>query len=625
MSPRAAQGRISGVFEAEFAKLPTDDALIDRIKWTALARVILLTAVLAFAVVMDLGLGPQPAPSVPEPGLYRLTTAFYLASFVGLLVTHVLRHSRWLAQLALASMGIDVLLALCLVAVTDGLQSVFLFTFPLAVLNSALLLYRVGAVAAASLSLLGLLAVAGLELGWLPWTLDAVRVGWLNAVAQRPPMTPFEIATQLFVQGAAVYATAFLSSHLVRELDRARRGSVVQHRELTRLQVRYADVVSSLPDGLLTVDSEGLVTSINPAGLRILGVTEDEVLERPLGDILPGLREPDGMIATELEIIRRRPALLNSDAPAGQTQELHRGAGQVLACRLAVLREPNGPAGALVVLRDMTGVRAREEAHRNRERLAAIGTMATAVAHEIRNPLASISGAVQMLQVAEGLPPTDRQLMDIVVRETNQLSNWIGEFLDFARPRPLQPTSCDLKQLVRDAIEACRHDPRLAAAGVTLREGPGVVQPDSSLRVVASAGMAHEGEFELQADVALLRQAVWNLLLNAVQAMQAEETRVVEVSLQRNGDAIELAVDDSGPGIAPEDVAHVFEPFYTTKGEGTGLGLATVQRHVAAHRGQVRVEPSQLGGARFVLSLPRRPSMTGVFADRGVVTAPLPA
>jgi len=613
-APRpAAAARASGLWDLDFS-VPADENLVDRIKWTTLARVVSLTVVLAFAIAMDLGLGPQALPPVPETGMYRLTTAFYLLSFLVLLATQLLQHSRRLTRLAGVSIAIDVLLALALVAVTDGLSSVFLFACPLAVLNSALLLYRIGAIAAATLSLLGLTAMAAMQLSWLPWSLEGLRVGWLHTVTLPPVPSGFEIATQLAVQAAAVYATAFLSSHLVRELDRARRRSLVQRTELTRLQVRYADVVSSLPDGLLTVAPSGVITGANPAALRILSLAEGELVGKDLHTVLPGLTalDPKRDTPVELEITRATPAPAPSGAPdnLSQTREIRlsalSGAPQVLACRRAVLREPHGPAGTLVVFRDVTSARGREEAHRNRERLAAIGTMATAVAHEIRNPLASISGAVQMLQTQEGMPPTERQLMAIVVRETHQLSDWIGEFLDFARPRPLQLGPCDLQRLLGDAIEACRQDPRLAAGGVELRAG---------------AGWADAAQvFTLPGDAVLLRQAVWNLLLNAVQAVQSGDRRVVEASLAVRDDQVELAVEDSGPGVDPADIAHVFEPFYTTKGEGTGLGLATVQRHITAHRGEVRVERSvRLGGARFVLCLPRQPATSDVFADQATV------
>jgi two-component system sensor histidine kinase PilS (NtrC family) len=469
------------------------------------------------------------------------------------------------------------------VGVTDGLRSLFLFAFPLAVLNSALLLYRTGAMAAATAAAVGLYAMGAMELGWLPLSLSRYRVAWLRTNLPHAPMSPLDIGVLLLVQTAAVYGTALLASHLVLELDKARRRSTREQRELATLRVRYDDVVTSMPDGILTVSATGIVTSANPAALEVLDLPAQAVVSRPLATVLPSVAPTDTIL--EHELIRK----------------LANGRSQVLACRTVSLRGTlgEGSPGALVVFRDLTEERARDEKHRHHERLAAIGAMAAAVAHEIRNPLASISGAVQMLETSEGLPEMDRKLMEIVVRETHQLSAWIGEFLDFARPRPLQTGPCDLRRIALDTLEACAQDPHVTAAGIELRQGPGLQEtPEDPGRMVITG------------DALLLRQAIWNLLVNATQAVLEGERRTVELDLSLGLDAVELTVSDSGPGVDLADMAHVFEPFYTTKGEGTGLGLATVQRYVTAHRGTVRVDRSDLGGARFVITLPRRPGGT---------------
>ncbi len=578
-----------------------DETLVDRIKWTTLARVVLLTAVLVFAVTLDLGLGLRPPAPVPEASLYRLTTAFFLLSFLTLLATQILQRGPHLRWLAYGSVAIDVQLAMVLVAATDGLQSVFLFAFPLAVLNSALLLRRAGAMSAATLAAIALATMTVAHLGWLHLPLLPMRV----VVTNTGPV-PLDVAMQLAVQIAAVYATAFLSTHLVRELDLSRQKALHQRVELARLRLRYADVVSSLPDGLLTVGVGGVVTGVNPAGAQILGQDVERLLGQPLSAVLSELSTleptPSGVWG-EMEIAH--------DPVTSRTQELHRdrpGAPlQILACRVAALHESvdsRQPVGRLIVFRDVTEVRQQEEQHRDRERLATVGTMAMAVAHEIRNPLASISGAVQMLESSPDLAPTDKSLMAIVQRETQHLSDWIGEFLDFAKPRALQVAPIDLRNLVAETLDAIDHDPRILAGGVDL-------QRDASLRTRSPHG---NRAFLLMGDAALLRQTVWNLVINAAQAVMACDVRVVRVTLQEDGVLLQLVVDDSGPGLSADDVAHVFEPFYTTKGEGTGLGLATVKRHVMAHRGEVHAGDSPLGGARFTILLPRRASGDTVFS-----------
>lgn len=562
--------------------LSDEDSLVARIKWTTLARVVLFSLVLSFAIAVDLGLGPQRAAAQPEVLLYQMAATAYALSFLLLLMTlFCSSDSRWLGRIAWASVATDMGLALSLVYVTDGLQSLFQFGLPLAVLNAAVLLDRRGAVAAASLATLGMALIAAGEAELL--ALPRLRVAYLSALGPIKAMGPFEIVADLALQAAAAFATALLSSHLLRELDRTRRRAHQSRRELATLQVRYEDVVSSLPDGLLTLDADGAITSVNPAAEAILQSHQADLRGRSVEQVLPELAGVAGRGAGEWEISR------TIDADLRSTQQLSRqtadGRTQVIACRVAPLRDQDGRPGRLLVLRDMTEARAREEGHRNRERLAAIGAMAAAVAHEIRNPLASISGAVQMLQSSDAVAEADRPLMQIVVRETSQLSEWIDEFLSFARPRRAVWANLDLGELLQQTAEACRLEPRVVAAGV-------------GIEVQVEAPTGQPPDWGMRGDQALLRQVVWNLLRNACQAVLTADRRQVRARLGAQDGTLVLRIEDSGPGFADPDLPMIFEPFHTTKAEGTGLGLATVRRHVEAHRGQVSAARSQdLGGA----------------------------
>ncbi len=579
----------------------TEESLVDRLKWTTLVRVLVVTGVLAFAVAVDLGMAPQKVTAAPETLLYQLAAVAYGISFVLLLFAQIgHNHTPTLVRLAWLSVLTDVTLAVVLVHATGGMQSLFLFGLPLAVLNASILLDRPGSLLTASAVAVGMTAMSLDEVGWLH--LPPLRVAYLSALPAVKSQTPFEIASNLALQIAAAYATAVLASHLVRELDRARRRALQQRSELASLRVHYEDVVTSLPDGLITVGPAGLVTAANPAAEMILRLDLEDLLGRPLADAVPDIAQALAAPPGEWELARVAPDNVQN------TQQILRksptGKQQILAVRVAPLRDPDGQWGRVLVLRDVTEVRAREEEHRARERLATVGSMASAVAHEIRNPLASISGAVQLLQGASGLDESDRSLMGIVVRETSQLSDWIGEFLDFARPRPLQFGELDLYSLARETVSACLQSPAVQAAGVKVT-GP------------CQTATAADGDWTIYGDAVLLRQMLWNLLINAIHAVQEGERREVAVSLRSDGDWLELAVDDSGPGIDPSDIECIFEPFYTTKGaQGSGLGLATVARHVTAHAGRVLVERSlQLDGARFVVQLPRH-TPVATFGDR---------
>lgn len=566
---------------------------VGRIKWTTLARVVALSGLLLFGIAMDLGMGPQGATRVPEIVLYQVVTTFFVLSFVALLGTYLL--ADWLAVwVAWATLAIDVMLAAAMVAITHGTESVFLFTMPLAVLSGAALLERTGAFVAASACTVLLVMIAFVDLQIVLLDMQHYTAGWLRSIGPRRPPHAFGVFVTMGVQIAALYGTALLSSKFVKELIRARQREEAERRELVALRVRYEDVVSSMPDGLATVDRAGTITSCNPAFSRILAIGRDAVIGKKLTSVLPELEaEAPGSTTMEIE----RSDVVRALGPR-RSEEITRRRGaerQILAVKTANLHGADRVDGTVVILRDITDVRRRDAEHRSRERLAAVGEMAMAVAHEIRNPLASISGAVQMLQGSVEAEDSSSQLMEIAVRETRHLSMWIGDFLDFARPGQKNLVRCDLMQIVEEKRMAFGQDPRVVEQGVVLTV------------------VAEPGDYTLRADEMKLASVVWNLLTNARQAVLEGEDRRIEVSLAAAESELSMRVRDRGPGVPEDDRDHIFEPFYTTKGEGTGLGLALVRRIVELHNGSIELVDADGAGAEFWVRWPR-----------GFPTAPAP-
>jgi len=235
--------------------------------------------------------------------------------------------------------------------------------------------------------------------------------------------------------------------------------------------------------------------------------------------------------------------------------------------------------GLLVTFQDLTEVKTLEEQLKRTDRLAAVGRLASGLAHEIRNPLASISGSIQMLREDDGLGEENRRLMEIVLKEVDRLNLLLGDFLNFARPAPLQPATVDLAVMLNELVELLRAGGQLR--GVTLVQHYPVQAP-------------------VEIDRQKMRQALWDLLLNAVEAAKPSGTVRIAVNLLDG----EIAIEDSGPGLDDKVRERIFEPFFTTKEKGTGLGLANVYANIAAHGGRVSAEASSLGGARFVIDLP---------------------
>lgn len=223
---------------------------------------------------------------------------------------------------------------------------------------------------------------------------------------------------------------------------------------------------------------------------------------------------------------------------------------------------------------------------RQADRLAAIGRLSANIAHEIRNPLASVSGAIEVL--ARDIPsdPTRERLVEIVLSESARLNQLISDFLEYARPAPLVPTEVNASRVLDDVLVLLEHR-RL---------------PDH-LKVVRE----YDERLLVRADPQQLRQAIWNLCLNAVQSMpEGGELRVAGRLLDGRGGPtrVQIGIADTGYGIAETDLPHIFEPFYSTKPEGSGLGLAMVYRVVQEHGGEIDVRSTVRGGTTFTLSLP---------------------
>jgi two-component system sensor histidine kinase PilS (NtrC family) len=240
--------------------------------------------------------------------------------------------------------------------------------------------------------------------------------------------------------------------------------------------------------------------------------------------------------------------------------------------------------GTAVIFQDLTDLRAMEEAVQRTKRLADLGQVAAGLAHEVRNPLASISGCVELLRGAQGLSSEDQRALGIVLRETGRLDQLLTRFLEFSRPATLERRPVDLAVVAAETVDAFAADP--AAAGLALWRA---LEPSP-----------------VECDPDQLRQVLWNLLGNAAQAIsEAGRGSSVTVSCAALPDGgATLAVDDDGPGISQEALGQLFTPFFTTKASGTGLGLSVVQRIVDAHGGSVSVHSPPGGGARFAVRLP---------------------
>jgi two-component system sensor histidine kinase PilS (NtrC family) len=447
---------------------------------------------------------------------------------------------------------------------TGRIDSPFTFLYPVVILAGTMVLGRTGGLVST--------VAAGAIYATLAWP-TAATVDFATWWAERSGLAPVVLRVMAFV------AVFLLGNHLVTAATTATRRLQERESGFRALSAFHENIVQSMSSGLVTADLEGRVTSFNPAAYTILGLSPDEVLGRPCWALFAW----EGGSEFYARVAKR-------NVPYRFEREIVRRDGRsvLLGMTLSWLKDSNGePMGMVGIFQDLTEIKALEETVRQRERLSSVGELAAGLAHEIRNPLAAISGAMEVLQQDLRLDGEPATLMGIVLRETERLNGLIGQFLLYARPISPHKRSCDMGRLITETLALLRthHDFR---PGIEIRED----LPDAPVWIEADANQ--------------IRQVVWNLLLNALQAMP--EGGQLNVRL-RTVDGpqlptVELTVGDTGHGIKSDDLHRMFLPFFTTKTGGSGLGLAIVHRIVEEHRGHIDVHSEWTKGTQVAVTLP---------------------
>ncbi len=530
---------------------PGDDGLHRKLVWLTLFRIATITVLLGGTAVVNWQFGPQ-ATSVVAP-LYAIVVVTYAAS---LAFAVLLGMRRGEPVVAVAQMALDVGIATAVVATTGLSDSVFVFMYLLAIVNGSIILHGRGAAASLALSIAAYGAVV---------------------LALHP--APAAVRTALFAHGSAFAATAALAGYLAEQLRRTGERLAESESDLAAVTALHESIVQSVTSGLVTLDRRGRITFLNRAGEQITGLALGRILGQPAERFFPGLRTAE----------RFSPGVAAGSSRPEVEYVTAAGEKRLLGYTLFPLRGRNdAPAGTAVIFQDLTELRAMEEAVQRSKRLADLGQVAAGLAHEIRNPLASVSGCVELLRGAQGLSDEDQRILGIVLRETSRLDQLLGRFLEFSRPTPLHEREADLAAVVAETLDAFAADP--VAGGLEIE------------RSLAPS--------RIHCDPDQVKQVVWNLVSNAAQALRdVGRAGRVRVSCQPEADGgAALSVEDDGPGIAQADLSRIFTPFFTTKARGTGLGLAVVQRIADAHGGSVAVQSAPAAGTRFTVRLPAGPS-----------------
>lgn len=352
---------------------------------------------------------------------------------------------------------------------------------------------------------------------------------------------------------------------------------------LTTMQAYYEDLLGSLQDGLVVVDRELRVTSLNPAAEELLGISATKAHGKPLTSVL-GDSSPLIALADR--------AFETGRAHAEHEASVHTPLGKVSVSAIAsLLADQSGePRGVVLLLRDLTRIRELEEQIRRADRLTALGTLVTGIAHEIRNPLMGVRGAAQLIEAESSFPLALKEYTDIIIREVDRLNSLVEGMLALAQPSPPRVVECNVNQIMEEILAL--EEPVLMRQGITVRR---VYDPQVP---------------PLAADPDQIRQVFLNLIRNGAEAMEKGGGLTLETGYERRSprcfglSVAVVRIIDQGPGLSPEARQHLFDPFFTTKPKGTGLGLALCHRIMGDHRGSIEITDAEEGGCVVTVLLP---------------------
>ena len=553
----------------------SEAALRRKLAWLIGIRAAIITLLLGSAILVQIS---TPGALPADPFFYLIGLTYALTVGYALSLRFVYRR-RWLLDVQLAA---DALIVSAFIYVTGGVTSYFSSLYVLPIIAASIFQFRRGGLMVAVLSTLIYGALVAAQYMGANGLLPEI---WVLPAGALPPFKVAQYTVAINVFG--FFAVAVLSGSLAEGLRHAGARLERASNEIADLQAFNQHVIDSLISGLATTAFDGRILTFNRTASVITGVSREVAAGRPIGDIMRFPPELTRSIESQLGGANGRRACRAEfpyRTPDGRMIEIGLSASH--------LDTPDGRAGLLFTFQDVTDVKKLERDARLRQRLVAVGEMAAGIAHEIRNPLASMSGSIQILRQELPLSTEQAQLMDIVLRESERLNETIRSFLAYARPQRFQIARLDVRRVLKDTA-------------LLLRNSAEVKQGHLVEVVVPST------EVFFEADENQVRQIVWNLATNGLRAMLDGGrlllvARTEPASDERGEDTVVLEVKDEGVGIASEDLEGIFQPFHGSFSRGSGLGLAIVHRIVSDYNGEIVVSSTPGVGTTVTVCLPVR-------------------
>ena len=344
---------------------------------------------------------------------------------------------------------------------------------------------------------------------------------------------------------------------------------------LSRIKAFSDNLVDNMPIGLVAIDNHQKIASLNHAAESILGLASEKLIGKDAGNVLPtellqligGIDRESGVIEKEIDC------------------KIHEAKQIPLEVSATLLNDENGDfLGYVLLIKDLREIRGLQKEITRNQRLASVGKLAAGVAHEIRNPLSSIKGFATYFKERSREKVDDQQIANIMIQEVDRLNKVVGQLLDFARPIKISKKSIPLTELLENSLK--------------------MIEKQAAERNVKIETRFQSRVNTIFADPDWINQVLLNLYLNAIESMEAGGRLRVVISNPKLKNGIDITVSDTGIGMGKEDLAHIFDPYFTTKASGTGLGLAIVHNILEAHSGEIKAESTAGQGSSFTIFLP---------------------
>jgi len=541
-----------------------------RIRWLMFSRVIIISFLLALTAFVEIkGMG-----SLLEISASMLFETILLAYILTILFIFLLKYNRNISLNIYIQSLCDISLITAMVFATGGIRSIYSIFYPLVIIYSVIFLGKRGGLIIASAASIFYGLLADLEF-------YKVIYPQFSASMSGYEMSPGDVITRIITHILSFYVIAYLASFVVEQERKARTLLAEKQSAFDQLDLLHRSIIESVDNGILTVNLNGMIKSFNRAATEITGIALRDIENHLFSEVFP-----EGPCLGENKNPNKNISLANTHFET----LFSTGGGKrlLLGGSVSPLKDSQGTMiGYIVVFQDLTEINEMKKSLEKSRQLALIGEIAANLAHEIRNPLASIGGSIQMLKGNMAQDKTNARLMQIILRGKDHLESFLKDFLLMARPALGVREEIDIRETIKDSIESLRY----------------VADWHERLDVVMALT---DDPLTIRANKTEIRQILWNLMLNAVQAMPDGGVLKVDARPLRVGEreGAEISIGDTGCGIEEQQFSKIFDPFYTTRDAGTGLGLAVVNRILEAYGGKIHMQSEPGKGSVFTIWLP---------------------